>query len=74
MKQLFFFLFNTDVLKVLKDAGPFSEKPFNLCMFKISFRTMLARWYDLQRKEAGKGIKVWNGFITDKLRKLIMIP
>lgn len=24
----------------------------------IFFRTMLARWYDLQRKEAGKGIKV----------------
>ena len=24
---------------------------------------MLARWYDLQRKEAGKGIKVLNGFI-----------
>ena len=24
---------------------------------------MLARWYDLQRKEAGKGIKVSNGFI-----------
>ena len=34
---------------------------------------MLARWYDLQRKEAGKGIKVLNGFITDTLRKLIMI-
>ena len=34
---------------------------------------MLARWYDLQRKEAGKGIKVLNGFITDKLRKLIKI-
>ena len=24
----------------------------------IFFRTMLARWHDLQRKEAGKGIKV----------------
>ena len=73
MKQLFFFLCKTFVLKVLKGSGPFSVKPFNLCMFKISFRTMLARWYDLQRKEAGKGIKVLNGFITDKVRKLIKI-
>ena len=46
------------------------EKWFNLyvfewkvhedSIFKLNplFRTMLARWYDLQRKEAGKGIKV----------------
>ena len=68
MKQLFSF-----AKLVCCGLGPFSEKPFNLCMFKISFRTMLARWYDLQRKEAGKGIKVLNGFITDKVRKLIKI-
>ena len=30
-------------------------------IFIIFFRTMLARWYDLQRKEAGKGIKVKKG-------------